>query len=132
MELQHAPDIQMNVKELASILGMDHVQPEGIICMRSFKSKSNALARIWSFPRIWQMALNKGPHYVIEVLSEKFDRMTQEEQLKVLIHELLHIPQTFSGALVPHKCFGRRIDDKRVDILYKKYKEQKREREDFL
>jgi predicted metallopeptidase len=39
----------------------------------------------------------------------------------------MHIPKTFSGALVPHKCFGKRIDKKSVENIYKKYKEKMEE-----
>jgi predicted metallopeptidase len=90
--------------------------------MRSRGSKARAMARIWSLPAIWQQALRVEPHYVIEVLSEHFDKLDQTEKEKTVIHELLHVPKTFSGSLVPHLCFGKRIDRKTVDELYKKYK----------
>jgi len=38
----------------------------------------------------------------------------------VLIHELLHIPKKFSGGLVPHTCFGKIIDERRVREIYEK------------
>ncbi len=117
-----ASDIQEKVNRIISSLDLFHIDGERVICMRSKGSKSKAFARIWNLPRVWQKALKVDAHYVIEVLSERYDRASEEEQDKVLIHELLHIPKTFSGALVPHKCFGKKIDRKRVDKLYKKYK----------
>jgi len=89
--------------------------------MRSYGSKSKALARIWSLPRIWQKALGIKAHYVIEVISHRFDKLNKEEQDKTLIHEILHIPKTFSGALKPHVCFGERIDARTVEKYYKEY-----------
>jgi len=49
------------------------------------------------------MALNVKAHYCIEVLSQHFDNQSLDDQEKILIHELMHIPKNFSGALVPHR-----------------------------
>ncbi len=123
METELAPDIDRRLKVIVRALDLGHVSDKHIIGMRSRGSKSRAIARIWGLPRIWQQALYLKAYYIIEVVSEKFDKMSEEEQDKTLIHELLHVPKTFSGALVPHECFGKRIDEKRVGKLYKKYKE---------
>ncbi len=122
MKTEPAPDVQEMVEDIAYRLDLDHVKPWRIVCMRSHGSKARAIARIWSLPAIWQKALRVEPHYVIEVLSEHFDKLNQEEKEKTIIHELLHVPKTFSGSLVPHLCFGKRINRKTVDDLYRKYK----------
>ncbi len=122
MKLELAEDIKKRIEEIIQKLEFKHIDPGKIICFRSYNSKSKANARIWSFPKIWQKALSIEPHYIIEVLSERFDSFNKEQQDKTLIHELLHIPKTFSGALVPHKCFGKRIDKRTVDKLYEKLK----------
>ena len=101
MDFILAPELKSDLKRIVESLGMFHVKSENIITFRSFGSKSRAIARIWSLPRIWQMALKTSPHYCIEVVSERFDRLPQAEREKVLIHELLHIPKNFSGALLP-------------------------------
>lgn len=123
MNFAKAPDIQALLSTLLQHLDMPHVDAGRIIAYRSTKSKARAYARIWSLPRIWQDALGTKAHYVIEVLSEKFDHLPHDRQLKVLIHELMHIPKSFSGALVPHKgAHGRHhIHHKKVDQLYKQY-----------
>ncbi len=125
MKFESASDVQELVSKIAKTLEFDHIDVSRIVSMRSFDSKSRAIARIWSLPRIWQKALGVEAHYILEVLSEHFDHLNTEEKDKVIIHELLHVPKTFSGALVPHKCFGKRIDKKRVDGLYDVYKEKK-------
>jgi len=122
MKTELAPDIDKRIKVIVRALDLGHVSDKHIICMRSFGSKSRAIARIWGLPRIWQQALYLNAYYIIEVVSEKFDRMSKDEQDKTLIHELLHVPKTFSGALVPHECFGKKIDTKSVGELYHKYK----------
>jgi len=122
MKTEPAPDVQEMVEDIVYRLDLDHVKPWRIVCMRSRGSKARAIARIWSLPAIWQKALRVEPHYVIEVLSEHFDKFGQEEKEKTIIHELLHVPKTFSGSLVPHLCFGKRIDRRIVDDLYRRYK----------
>lgn len=122
MRTEMAPDVQEMMEDVAYRLDLKHVKPWRIVCMRSRGSKARALARIWSLPSIWQKALRVEPHYVLEVLSEKYDALDPEEKEKTIIHELMHVPKTFSGSLVPHLCFGKRIDRKTVDELHRKYK----------
>lgn len=98
-----AHDIQDRIEEILTKIEMPHVNARFIRSIRSHGSKTRARARIWSFPSVWQIALSIKPHYVIEVISERFDKLPLEEQTKILIHELLHIPKTFSGALRPHR-----------------------------
>ncbi len=121
MESERAYDVQLMLDELLESLQMEHVITSRIICMRSRKAKVNAYARIWSLPEIWRNALEINPFYVIEVVSQHYDKLDEEEKKKVLIHELLHIPKKFTGGLVPHNNRGRNIDDKLVNELYKKY-----------
>jgi len=122
LKFERAHDIQAKVNRILFVLNLPHIKRKRIVCMRSQGSKSRAVARIWSMPRIWQKALGIKSHYVIEVISEKFDKLDEEEQERTLIHEIMHIPKTFSGALVPHKCFGKKIDEKSVNKIYKEYK----------
>lgn len=102
-----------------------YVDPGRIVCMRSFGATSRARARIWGFPKIWQMALKTKPHYIIEVLSHHFDRLSDDDKTRVIIHELMHIPKNFSGALVPHRGRYKRIDHRTVEVLFKEYKQTK-------
>lgn len=124
MEVEKAPDIQKMVGRILSVLNYEYINENRIICMRSHKSKANAYARIWSMPKMWQVALDIKTFYVIEVLHHHFDNQSFEEKEKILIHELLHIPKTFSGALLPHKHRGGNVDDKTVNKIYKVYLER--------
>ncbi|HBC72710.1 hypothetical protein A2379_01910 [Candidatus Amesbacteria bacterium RIFOXYB1_FULL_47_13] len=110
MQWKPAPDIASRISFLVSQLRLTHIRAERIICFRSQGSQGRSTARIWSLPRIWQIALDTPPHYCLEVIAEKFDRLSLSDQEKVLIHELIHVPKTFSGALVPHRSrlAGRR------------------------
>lgn len=121
MQVEFAPDIQEKVNKIIQVLNLDYINSLRIICMRSKGSKANAYARIWNLPQIWQKALDIRTYYIIEVLSENFDNLPEREKDKVLIHELIHIPKTFSGALRPHAYFDYKIDEKTVDEFYKRY-----------
>lgn len=124
LQLELAPDIKTRTESILKTIDFPHIKPNRLRFFRSYGSKARARARIWSFPRIWQMALKLKSHYVIEVISEKFDTISYDDQTRVLIHELLHIPKTFSGALVPHRGKGRRhqVHHKIVDKLFKELK----------
>lgn len=111
-------DLQEKLQEVILNIGFDHVKPERVFCYKTFNSKARAYARIWAFPKIFQEVLKVEPAYVIEVLSEKFDKLSDENKTKVIIHELLHIPKNFSGSLLPHKYGGKRIDHE-VEKLFK-------------
>lgn len=110
-------EIKRIIKELSKDKEFVHINPGRIFCFSTTGSKSRAIARIWSFPKIFQQALCIEPAYVIEVISERFNKMDKNEKIKVIIHELLHIPRNFSGSLLPHKYGNKRID-KEVERIY--------------
>jgi predicted metallopeptidase len=122
MDIELAPDIKKIVRRVVPRLPFPYVNVNQIVCMRSFKATSCARARIWSFPKIWQMALTLPPYYVIEVLSHHFDHLSDDDKTRVIIHELMHIPKNFSGALVPHRGLYKRINNRTVEALFKMYK----------
>ena len=112
-----APDIKAQVDKIVAQLGFTHVEPSRLYCYRSKGSKSRrTVARINSLGKLWQIALKTKAGYLIEVISERYDKLSQEEKEKVLIHELLHIPKGFSGGFKPHKG---NINKKTIDKLYK-------------
>jgi predicted metallopeptidase len=120
MEWEIAPDIHQEIKSLVKKLGFVHIKSSRIFVFRSYGSKSRAQARIWSLPKIWQKALKQKPAYCLEVITEKFNHLCKENRQKVLIHELLHIPQNFSGALLSHRRKGRVLNQRLVEFFFKK------------
>lgn len=124
-----APEIKKQVDEIAASLNFFNVVPQFVFCVRSKGSKAKCtIARIHGLGRIWQEALNLPPSYVIEVISGNFDKLSQEEKEKTLIHELLHIPQGFSGGFRPHKGY---VEREIVERLYKELKKNKSLRRNF-
>jgi predicted metallopeptidase len=120
-----ADDIDFRVKEILWKLKMTHIDQTRLICLRSRGSGSRrVIARCHGLSRIMQLALNEKPHYVIEVLSERFDRLSKEDQTKVLIHEVLHIPRSFGGGFRAHKPFVTRAKVQRMYDEFMKAEEE--------
>lgn len=118
-----APDVKMLVEDIVDRLELFYVVSDSIHCYRSKGSKSRRIiARIHGLGRIWQQALGRAPAYVIEVLSERYDKQTQEEKEKTIIHELLHVPKGFKGGFRPHKGY---ISRKRVEKMHREYQKRK-------
>lgn len=124
LQWERADDIKKQAKEILQVLDFSHINPSRIHFFRTNGSKSRSYARIWTMPKIFQKVLNIEPVYVIEVLSKYFDKLDSDQQKKVLIHEFLHIPKNFSGALIPHKGRNRNLA-KMVNILFEQYKKSK-------
>jgi len=122
IKYEEAKDIMERVYEISKTLGMEHVRFSGVYAIRSHGSgSSRTIARCHALSKIWQLALGIDAVYIIEILSEKFDRMSYEEQDKVLIHELMHIPLSFGGGFKHHDF----VTHGNVEKLYKKYAELK-------
>ena len=119
-----APDIKILVEEIVQKLEFSHIDVKSVFCFRSKGSKSNRIvARIHGFSKIWQKALGLSSGYIIEVLSERYDKLSQENKEKTIIHELLHIPKGFKGGFRPHKGY---VSRKKVDTMFLKYKKIKK------
>ncbi len=111
-----ADDVCEAVKALTKLDEFSHIDASRVYCVRSYGARTSAIARIYGTPRAW-LAVGRQPEYLIEVIAEKFYRLSPTRRLEVIIHELLHIPKTFSGGLRPH---GRHVNDVKVKSIYAK------------
>ena len=121
LEWTKAEEIKKDIENILKVLNLSHIDSSRLFCFRTRGSKSRSYARIWSMPKIFQTALKIKPAYVIEVLSRHFDKLDTDGKKKVLIHELLHIPKNFSGALLPHRSRNRHLG-KLTNKLFREYK----------
>ncbi len=119
---QEDTKLKRQLKKTIKEAGVDWVKASRIFTYRSINAKTRAYARIWGLSRIWQKALKVEPGYILEVISEKYDRLSEHEKSKVLLHEIAHIPKNFSGALIPHIRHGKRNFYTKVNNLIKKLK----------
>lgn len=121
LEWEEAKDVKKEINKIIKTLEFSHIKTSRIFCYRTEGSKARAYARTWMMPKIFQNALEIEPAYVIEVLSKYYDKLSPDEKSKVLIHELLHIPKNFSGALLSHRGVSRHIGHD-ANTLFKEYK----------
>jgi len=120
MHYQIAKDINKKINQLVNQLKMKHIDKKRIYCIRSFDAKTRAIARIWGMSRLFNEVCGIKPCYIIEVNAKRFDKLSDRDKTKILIHELLHIPKTFSGALLSHRGRYHRINDKVIENILKK------------
>jgi len=124
IKYQIAEDLQEAVNEIALML-FPHVKLDGVVCLRSFGSKSRGtIARCHALGKAMQLALGRKGFYVIEIITERFDKLSNEEKIKTLIHELMHIPKSFGGGFKYHDVVCRR----NVDKMFEKFVNLKRGR----
>jgi len=122
-----ARDVKELVELVVSKLEFHHVDLTCVYCFRSVGSKSRrTVARVHGLGKLWQKALNKPSAYLIEVIAERYDRLSQEEKEKVIIHELLHIPRGFAGGFRPHKGH---ITKHKIETLHQEF--MAKSRQDF-
>jgi len=112
-----APDLKARMADIVKTLGMEHVDVERVECLRSRGSSSKrTIARCHALGKLMQRAMKTKAFYAIEFL-ERFEKMSQKEQDKVIIHELMHIPKTFGGGFRQHDF----VCEENVNVFYEKY-----------
>ena len=118
IKYEPAPDIEQHVRDIIFKLGFPH-DLSRIRCFRSFGSKSRrTIARCHTMPRIMQMTVGRDAHYAIEVLSEQFDSLPEEERIKTIIHEIMHIPKSMGGGFRHHDY----VCHKNIEKHWKNYR----------
>lgn len=121
MKYVFAPDLQVIAVEISKML-FPHIDVLRIKCFRSYGSSSKrTIARCHALGKLMQQTLGVPAHYPLEFLSERFDKMSNEDQIKVIIHELMHIPGTFGGGFRHHD----HVNERNVNRCYQEYKIKK-------
>ena len=116
-----APDVEKRMVDLIGKLDMKHIDPSRVSCLRSVGSSARrTIARCHGMPKVLQLGMNSKPFYVIEVISEQFDKLNEEDQIKTIIHELMHIPKSFGGGFRHHDF----VNHSNIKKMYKLYKER--------
>ncbi len=97
-----SPALKLLMDDIArTIPDFSHVDPERVHLIFS-NSTTRSLAYCHEMSSRIQFALNLQPNYVIEMVSKNWEKLSVEDRAKVIIHELYHIPKTFSGYLRQH------------------------------
>lgn len=129
IKYESASDIKRIAEEIICTLNWDHILLEYVAFIRSRGSSARqTIARCHALGKAMQIGMGrKKGFYLIEVISEKFDALPQEEKVKVIIHELMHIPKSFGGGFIHHD----KVNKKSVDEVYNKWISLKDERKWF-
>ncbi|MBU1136675.1 MAG: putative metallopeptidase [Nanoarchaeota archaeon] len=129
MKYEFAPDIQEIVEEIVRTLNLNHVKTDSVQCFRSIGTNSrNIIARCHGLGKVMQKALDRKGFYVLEFLTERFDRQSEEEQIKTIIHEIMHIPKSFGGGFKHHNF----VTEKNVNTLYQEFMLRKESKPNFF
>ena len=121
MKYEFAPDLQNIAEEVCRIL-FPYINMSRVRCFRSYGSSSKrTIARCHSINKIMQKALEVQPFYPLEFISENFDKLADDEKIKIIIHELMHIPKSFGGGFRHHDF----VCDKNINKCYKIYTAKK-------
>ena len=125
MKYIFSPELQAKAEEICRLL-FPHIDTTRVKCFVSEGSSTRrTIARCHTIGKLMQKTIGVPAHYGIEFISKAFDRLPEDEKTKVIIHELMHIPKTFSGALVSHRGHKHRIDRRSVEALYRQYVQNK-------
>jgi len=128
MKYEEAPDLQKIAEEISRLL-FPHVVMERVKCYRSYGSSTKGtIARCHALGKVMQKAIGVEAYYALEFLSARFDKLSREEQIKTIIHELMHIPQTFGGGFRHHDF----VCEKNVNLYYKTYIAKKEQNEGYV
>lgn len=121
MKYEYAPDLKERMTEIVKTLEMNHVDLSRVECLRSRGSSSRrTIARCHTIGKLMQKAMKVQAFYAIEFL-ERFEKLSKKEQDKVIIHELMHIPQTFGGGFRQHDF----VCEDNVELLHQKFEAMK-------
>lgn len=113
-----AEDLWQDLNEIASLL-FPHIKLDSVSVIRSYGSSSRGtIARCHALGKAMMLGMGrKDSFYVIEVISKRFDKMSDVDKIKTLIHELMHIPYTFGGGFKHHDY----VTEKNVEKEYQRY-----------
>jgi len=121
MRYSFSPEWTEKAREIAEWLEFSHILPERISCVESRGTKTKrVIARIHTLGKVLQLGMQQQPFYVIELITEQFGKQSREDQVKTLVHELLHIPHGFGGGFRHHKPYVNRVT---VEKAFKRLKE---------
>jgi len=125
-----APDVRKIGEEMILLLGWDHIHLEHISFLRSTGSTARGtIARCHALGKAMQIGMGRGKgFYLIEVISEQFDKLGEDEKLKTILHELMHIPKAFGGGFIHHN----KVHEKSVEQIFQRYCNLKKEIEDDI
>ena len=125
MKYEPAQDLQIIADEISKSL-FPHIDVARIKCFRSYGSSArNTIARCHALGKLMQKAIGIKAVYALEFISENFEKLSEKEKIKTILHELMHVPKTFGGGFRHHDF----VCDKNINLYYETYQAKKIQRE---
>ncbi len=119
IKYEEARDIEEEARKIIAKLGWNHVKQDSVAFLRSQGSSSRrTIARCHALSVPLQLGLGRKAFYTIEVLGERFDKLSEDERVRVIIHELMHIPKAFGGGFIHHD----KVCERNINQLFQRYK----------
>jgi len=120
-----APDIQTRFADMVRVFGLTYIDLDKVVCVRSYGSSARRIiARCHGMSKVLQIAMQIKAFYVLEFISERFDKLDDEEQEKTIIHEMMHIPKNFGGGFRHHD----HVSAENVKLMHKRYRKAKKDK----
>mgnify|MGYP001588883721 CR=1 FL=1 len=128
MKYTFSLELQELTSEIAKTL-FPHVDMTRVKCfVSSGSSTRRTIARCHTIGKLMQKTIGVSAHYGIEFIDKTFNKLPEDEKIKVIIHELMHIPKTFGGGFRQHDF----VCEKNVKEMYKTYVNLKTNKTSFL
>lgn len=123
-----ANDIQARLTDIVRTLNLAYIDLDKVVCVRSHGSSARrVIARCHGMSKVLQIAMRIKAFYVLEFISERFDKLEDAEQEETIIHELMHIPKNFGGGFRHHGL----VSVKNVKRMHEQYRKAKKVRADY-
>lgn len=122
---EDAPDIQARFEDIVRTLNLGYIDLEKVVCLRSYGSSARRIiARCHGMSKVLQIAMQIKAFYVLEFITERFDKLDSKEQEETIIHELMHIPKNFGGGFRHHD----HVSEENVQSMLKRYRKAKKDK----
>jgi predicted metallopeptidase len=117
-----ADDIQAHLVDIVRTLNLDYIDRDKVVCVRSHGSSARrVIARCHGMSKVLQIAMRMKAFYVLEFISERFNKLDEVEKEETIIHELMHIPKNFGGGFRHHGL----VSEKNVKRMHEQYRKAK-------
>lgn len=94
---EYSESLQVLAEDISRRL-FPYIETSRIKCYKTSGEDGRVIARCHTLSELMQRALGIKSFYVLEFMKEKFNLMTTEEKVKVVIHELMYIKESFNGS----------------------------------
>lgn len=124
MKYEYSESLQVLAEDVSRKL-FPHIETSRIKCYKSSGEDKNVIARCYTLGELMQKAMGEKPFYVLEFAEEKFNSMTTEEKVKLVIRELMHIKENFNGTFRKKED----VSSKDIGLAYLSYLDCRRNNE---